>query len=320
MNWIRINIITNSAGIDRILYELGELGIDSVEIADKEDFRAFLKNNRKYWDYVDEELEKLKTADTRITAYVSDDVCGEDMVGKVKEMTVRLKSENDEALGSLAVFTAKVKDEDWSENWKQYFHPIEVGERVLIQPQWEPLDRETDRVVFKVNPGLTFGTGSHDSTRFCIEEIERYLSPGDTMLDLGCGSGILSIIALLLGASRCDAADIDPNSEQVAYDNLSLNGIDKSRYTVRTGDILTDSSMRGAFGQYDIVAANIVADVIIELSCFVLDFMKPDAVFICSGIINERAGEVKAALEGAGLRIINKKQSAEWTAFACKRA
>lgn len=320
MNWIRINIITNSAGIDRILYELGELGIDSVEIADKEDFREFLKNNRKYWDYVDEELEKLKTADTRITAYVSDDVCGEDMVGKVKEMTVRLKSENDEALGSLTVLTAKVKDEDWSENWKQYFHPIEVGERVLIQPQWEPLDRETDRVVFKVNPGLTFGTGSHDSTRFCIEEIERYLSPGDTMLDLGCGSGILSIIALLLGASRCDAADIDPNSEQVAYDNLSLNGIDKSRYTVRTGDILTDSSMRGAFGQYDIVAANIVADVIIELSRFVLDFMKPDAVFICSGIINERAGEVKAALEGAGLRIINKKQSAEWTAFACKRA
>lgn len=320
MNWIRINIITNSAGIDRILYELGELGIDSVEIADKEDFRAFLENNRKYWDYVDEELEKLKTADTRITAYVSDDVCGEDMVGKVKEMTVRLKNENDEALGSLTVLTAKVKDEDWSENWKQYFHPIEVGERVLIQPQWEPLDRETDRVLFKVNPGLTFGTGSHDSTRFCIEEIERYLSPGDTMLDLGCGSGILSIIALLLGASRCDAADIDPNSEQVAYDNLSLNGIDKSRYTVRTGDILTDSSMRGAFGQYDIVAANIVADVIIELSCFVLDFMKPDAVFICSGIINERAGEVKAALEGAGLRIINKKQSAEWTAFACKRA
>lgn len=320
MNWIRINIITNSAGIDRILYELGELGIDSVEIADKEDFRAFLKNNRKYWDYVDEELEKLKTADTRITAYVSDDACGEDMVGRVKEMTVRLKNENDEALGSLTVLTAKVKDEDWSENWKQYFHPIEVGERVLIQPQWEPLDRETDRVVFKVNPGLTFGTGSHDSTRFCIEEIERYLSPGDTMLDLGCGSGILSIIALLLGASRCDAADIDPNSEQVAYDNLSLNGIDKSRYTVRTGDILTDSSMRGAFGQYDIVAANIVADVIIELSCFVLDFMKPDAVFICSGIINERAGEVKAALEGAGLRIINKKQSAEWTAFACKRA
>lgn len=320
MNWIRINIITNSAGIDRILYELGELGIDSVEIADKEDFRAFLKNNRKYWDYVDEELEKLKTADTRITAYVSDDACGEDMVGRVKEMTVRLKNENDEALGSLTVLTAKVKDEDWSENWKQYFHPIEVGERVLIQPQWEPLDRETDRVVFKVNPGLTFGTGSHDSTRFCIEEIERYLSPGDTMLDLGCGSGILSIIALLLGASRCDAADIDPNSEQVAYDNLSLNGIDKSRYTVRTGDILTDSSMRGAFGQYDIVAANIVADVIIELSRFVLDFMKPDAVFICSGIINERAGEVKAALEGAGLRIINKKQSAEWTAFACKRA
>lgn len=320
MNWIRINIITNSAGIDRILYELGELGIDSVEIADKEDFRAFLKNNRKYWDYVDEELEKLKTADTRITAYVSDDACGEDMVGRVKEMTVRLKNENDEALGSLTVLTAKVKDEDWSENWKQYFHPIEVGERVLIQPQWETLDRETDRVVFKVNPGLTFGTGSHDSTRFCIEEIERYLSPGDTMLDLGCGSGILSIIALLLGASRCDAADIDPNSEQVAYDNLSLNGIDKSRYTVRTGDILTDSSMRGAFGQYDIVAANIVADVIIELSRFVLDFMKPDAVFICSGIINERAGEVKAALEGAGLRIINKKQSAEWTAFACKRA
>ncbi len=318
MDWIRVSIITTSIGIDSVCYALGELGIDGVEIADKNDFLEFLENNRRYWDYVDEELERLKTADTKITVYVSDDEGGREQLRKIERSMSELKGEDKaDELGALKIMTASVKDEDWSENWKQYFKPLEIGERVLIQPEWQPLETETDRVVFKVNPGMTFGTGSHDSTRFCIEEIEKHIKPGGNMLDLGCGSGILSIIALLLGASHCDAVDIDPNAVDVAYSNLALNGLEKERYSVISGDIIEDEAVRKSFGKYDLVAANIVADVIIALAPYVRAFMKPNAVFVCSGIINERAEEVKSALTAANLKLLSTKQSDEWTAYTC---
>lgn len=319
MDWLKINIITTNKGIDPVCAALSDVGIDGVEISDKDDFIEFLENNRKYWDYVDEELEKLRTADTRITAYVSDDEGGFELLKKIESAVAELKtSDGSGAFGALKIMTARVKDEDWSENWKQYFKPLEIGEKVLIQPEWQPLEGETDRIVFKVNPGMTFGTGSHDSTRFCIEEIEKYIKPGDTMLDLGCGSGILSIIALLLGAGHCDAVDIDPAAVDVAYSNLALNGVDKSRYTVTSGDIIASPQVRERFGNYDLVAANIVADVIIAVAPYVRGFMKPGAVFVCSGIINERAEEVKDALTKAGLNLINTKQSSEWTAYTLK--
>ncbi len=318
MNWIKINIITTSEGIDPVCSALTDLGIDGVEISDKDDFIEFLENNRKYWDYVDEELERLKTADTKITAYVADDNDGLLTLSEIeKTMAAMRAADKEQKFGALKIVTAQVKDEDWSENWKQYFKPIEIGARVLIQPEWLPLEKETDRVVFRVNPGMTFGTGTHDSTRFCIEAIEENLKPGDTMLDLGCGSGILSIIALLLGASHCDAVDIDPAAVDVAYDNLALNNLDRGLYSVSSGDIIANKKVRDRFGKYDLVAANIVADVIIALAPFVRGFMKPDGIFICSGIINERAQEVKAALEAVGLEIIKEKRSNEWTAYTC---
>ena len=153
-----------------------------------------------------------------------------------------------------------VKDEDWSENWKQFFKPLKIGEKILIQPQWQPLkEGEAEgRTVFKVNPGMTFGTGSHDSTRFCIEEIEKHIKSGDTVLDLGCGSGILSIIALLLGAESCDAVDIDPNAVDVAYSNLELNGVEKERYHVVHGDVIENSELRATFKTYDLSLIHIL--------------------------------------------------------------
>ena len=319
MNWIKINIITTSAGIDPVCSALGDLGITGVEISDKDDFKKFLENNKKYWDYVDEELEKLKTADTKITAYVADDSDGLLTLSEIEKSISEMKSADaGEKFGALKIVTARVKDEDWTENWKQYFKPLEIGEKVLVQPEWLPLEGETERVVFRVNPGMTFGTGSHDSTRFCIEEIEKHIKPGDLMLDLGCGSGILSIIALLLGAARCDAVDIDPAAVDVAHSNLELNGLSRERLDVFCGDIISSPSVRARFGKYDLVAANIVADVIIALAPHVRGFMKDGAVFVCSGIINERAAEVKKALEKSGLGIINEKRSDEWTAFTCK--
>ncbi len=312
MNWIELKITTTAEGIDPICGVLYDLGITGIEISDKDDFREFLENNRKYWDYVDEELEKLKTADSCITVYLSDDDGGR---AQIEEIEGNL---NDAGIEIIGFHTKEVKDEDWSENWKQFFKPMEVGEKVLIVPEWETVP-ESGRTKFIINPGCSFGTGSHESTRMCIEEIEKHIKKGDNILDLGCGSGILSVIALLLGASEATAVDIDPMAVEVAYSNLRLNGLDEKIYHGYDGDITTDVALREKLKEkeYDIVIANIVADVIIALSTFVKDFMKNDGVFICSGIIIERKDEVAEALEKAGLKIKEIRIMGEWAAIVC---
>ena len=318
MDWIKATITTTSEGIDPVSGRLLELGISGIEIADKNDFTEFLENNRKYWDYVDEELERLKDADTTITFYLSCGAAGIEPLNAVKaSMKALAAMDTDKVYGSLEIKSENVADEDWSEIWKQYFHPISVGKNILIQPAWEKADAPQDKCVFAVNPGMSFGTGSHPSTRFCLEEIEKYIKDGDSVLDLGCGSGILSITALLLGAKSAVAVDIDSNATDVAYDNLALNHLSKDLYTTYTGDITSDADLRGKLGRHDIVIANIVADVIIALAPYVRSFMKDDAVFICSGIILERLDEVKSALTENGLNIKEIKNDDDWAAITC---
>ncbi len=319
MDWIKVTITTTAAGIDPISGRLLDLGINGIEIADKDEFKEFLEANRKYWDYVDEELERLMDADTVVTLYLSDGAAGLEQLSAVRTSMEELHNLDAKQLyGTLQVATENVKDEDWSEIWKQYFHPIPVGEKVLICPVWETSENLENRTVFTVNPGMSFGTGSHPSTRFCIEEIEKYLKKDDTVLDLGCGSGILSIIALLLGAKDAVAIDIDPNAVDVAYTNLELNQLSKENYHAFAGDILSDDALREKLGKYDLVIANIVADVIIGLSGFVRQFMKENGTFICSGIILERLDEVISALESAGLTILEIRKDTDWAAIACQ--
>lgn len=319
MDWMKVTITTTAAGIDPVSGRLLELGISGIEIADKDDFQEFLEANRQYWDYVDETLERLKEADTTVTLYLSQGAAGLEQLTAVKQSMAELKQLDSQGVfGSLAVESSNVKDEDWSEIWKQYFHPTPVGERVLIQPAWEASAQTQGRTVFTVNPGMSFGTGSHPSTRFCIEAMESFIRPGCTVLDLGCGSGILSIIALLLGADRADAIDIDPNAVDVAYSNLALNGLPRERYHARAGDILTDRGLRESLGTYDVVLANIVADVIIGLAGFVRQFMKPGAVLICSGIIIERLKEVTDALKAGGFAIEATRRDQDWAALTCR--
>ena len=318
MDWIKVNITTTAEGIDPVCGRLLDLGINGVEISDKDDFKDFLEQNRKYWDYVDEELERLKDADTVVTLYLTDEAAGLEQLAAVNSTMQELKQlDKEDIYGTLTVSTDHVKDEDWSEIWKQYFHPIPVGKNILIQPVWEKTDTPDNKTIFTVNPGLSFGTGSHPSTRFCIEEIEKYIKEGDSVLDLGCGSGILSIIALLLGAKDAIAIDIDPNAVDVAYSNLALNGLSKDNYHAFPGDILSSTELRDSLGKYDIVIANIVADVIIALSKFVRLFMKENGTFICSGIILERLDEVVKALEDAGLTIKEIRKDSDWAAITC---
>lgn len=318
MNWIELKITVERAAIDKVSAELYDMGITGIEISDKDDFKEFLENNRKYWDYVDEELEKLKSAPSQITIYFEDDQDGKDRLTFVKESLLKL-SKKDPEVGEILYDEKAVKDEDWSENWKQFFKPLEIGEKVLIVPEWEAAP-ETDRTKFVINPGCSFGTGSHESTRMCIEFVEKYLKEEDSVLDLGCGSGILSVIALLLGAKDASAVDIDPMAVETAYQNLALNNLSRDIYKGYAGDITEDEALLAELSKkkYDIVLANIVADVIINLSTYVKNFMTPDGVFICSGIIIERKDEVKKALEVAGLEMVEEKVMGEWAAFVLK--
>ncbi len=319
MDWIKTTVTTTAEGIDPVSGRLLELGINGIEISDKDDFIEFLENNRKYWDYVDEELEKLKDADTKITFYLSCGAAGIEQLNAVKASLAELKAlDADGVYGSLEISTDNVKDEDWSEIWKQYFHPIPVGKKILICPAWETPKNTDGRTVFTVNPGLSFGTGSHPSTRFCLEEIEENLKPGDSMLDLGCGSGILSVTALLLGASSAVAVDIDSNATDVAHSNLKLNKLTDENYKTYTGDITSDKELRDKLGTHNLVVANIVADVIIAIAPYVRGFMNSGATFICSGIILERLDEVKAALTKNGLNITKVKCDDDWAAITAK--
>ena len=211
-----------------------------------------------------------------------------------------------------------LEDADWENNWKQFYKPMEIGERLIVVPEWEQANTQ-GRIPLILNPGLTFGTGSHATTRLCLTALEETIHGGERVLDLGCGSGILSIAALVLGAREAFACDIDEKCVEVAYENAALNGIDRSRYTVRWGDVLSDQQLKAEIGGgYDMVVANIVADVIIGLSGQVRPFLKEDGLFLCSGIIDDRAEEVARRLREAGWNILRTRQSEGWFSYLCR--
>ena len=322
MNWLQLSIYTTSEGIDPVCGRLYQLGITGTEIEDYDDFKDFLENNKQYWDYVDEELIEQKKGETRVKVYISDNASGHEMLLQIKETILQLKEYDEEKLfGRLEIETDTMSEEDWANNWKQYFHPIKIGERLLVKPEWEDIDSDDGRIVFAVNPGMTFGTGSHFTTQLCMEQLEKYVKDQDTMLDLGCGSGILSVISLMLGADHATAVDIDPNAVNIAYENADRNNVDRNKYRVLSGNILTDEKLCETIGdrKYDIVAANIVADVIIGLTPAAVNYMKDDGIFITSGIIADREEDVKEVLTDNGFVIDNIYRRGEWVCIVCGR-
>ena len=313
-NWIEVTLTTPANRLDELAAVLTGRGVTGMVIEDEADFRLFLEQNRQYWDYVDDALmEKMKGA-ARIKLYVTDDADGKNQLHTYTDGLGDWVTVEQQPLGS----------NDWATSWQKYYQPIPAGEKLYIVPDWM---RESPvpngRKPMYLNPGLTFGTGNHASTRMCLSELEQLVEKDARVLDLGCGSGILSIASLVLGAKHADGVDIDPKAAEVAYENAALNGFTAENGTCifHAGDILTDPALQSEYrGQnYDLVAANIVADVIIPLSRFVGDFLKPKGAFLCSGIIDHRAAEVAEALEKNGFTIVERLNDNGWTAFACRR-
>ena len=293
MEWIQVAIDTTHEGIERLTSLLEDIGIRGFEIEDSADFDEFMRSEFPYRDYVDEDLIREKSASpVKIKIYVSGNDAGRETLLSVQELLASLS--DDTSLGTLKLSFVTMNEEDWSENWKQFFHPLKIGKRVLVRPEWEECDNPDGRVVFTINPGMSFGTGSHATTQLCLEAIEEYTKDGDSILDLGCGSGILSITACLLGAKSAVAVDIDKNAVDIAMRNAEMNGVFSDKYEAMAGNILENEAMRTRFSEekYDIVAANIVSDVIIGISPFVSSFVKDGGIFIASGIITERLDEV----------------------------
>lgn len=317
MDWLELKIDTSHAGLDAVTDMLEQQGVTGVMIDDEADFQSFLENNRQYWDYVDDDLLAQKKGVSRVTFYLERNEDAYGTVAAVRMAMSALKKDHPE-YAPLLLTMADVADEDWENNWKQFYKPMEIGSRLLVVPEWEEAADPT-RVKLVLNPGLTFGTGSHATTRLCLQALDTHIHGGERVLDLGCGSGILSIAALRLGAESAFACDIDEKCVDVAYENAALNGIGKDRYTVRWGDVLTDAALRQEMGAgYDMVVANIVADVIMGLSPHVRPFLKPGGLFLCSGIIDDRAAEVQEKLKADGWDVFEQRSSEGWFSYLCK--
>ena len=305
--WLEVTLPVPAAELDRVCDILTANGMTGLVVEEEQEFLRFLEQNRQYWDYVDEDLAQRMKGVSRVKFYVPDSSEGR------RQLRGCLTG-----LEQYEPQTVSLREEDWATSWQKYYRPIPVGKRVYIVPEWMRGQEVPDgRTPLYLNPGLTFGTGSHATTQLCLELLEDAVVPGGSVLDLGCGSGILAIAALALGAERAVGVDIDPKAAGVALENAALNGVGMDRLTVLAGDVLSDRTLAARLGrgQNQVVLANIVADVIIPLSAAAGDFLAPGGVFLCSGIIDGRQDEVAAALKANGFAVTRHLERVGWHAF-----
>ena len=318
MSWLELTVRTAPTGIEDTAAALTAAGFSDLLLEDQAEFEDFLDQNRAYWDYIDESLQEKLNGLSQIKLYLEDtDTAGLD---RLKSLLETLKADRTE-LGSLELTVTALPDTDWEESWKDNYPPQEVGKRLVVLPYWLADADTNGRLPVILDPGLTFGTGAHPSTQMVMEAMEQLLAPGGSCLDLGSGSGILSIAALRLGAKSAIGVDIDPKAEDIARENSGYNGFAAPEFTACTGNVLADKKLMASLLQnrYDLVLVNIVADVIIGLAPTLPQFMDADSTLICSGILSTRLPEVTAALEAAGLTVTQIRAKEDWRCVCAKR-
>ena len=310
MAWLEITIDTASEKIDAVVTRLTAKGFSDLVIEDQEEFETFLDENRAYWDYIDESLQEKLRGLSHIKLYLEDtDTAG---MQRLQALIAQL---------DLPMTVATMEETDWEESWKDNYPPQEVGQNLVVLPYWLSDSYEDSRLPVILDPGLTFGTGAHPSTQMVLEAMEERVKPGFRCLDLGSGSGILSIAALRLGAATAVGEDIDPKAEDITRENAAYNHFAAPEFTALTGNVTEDKSLMDSLAgvEYDLLLVNIVADVIIGLSPVLPGFMTENTTLICSGILDTRLGDVTAALEKAGLTITEIKQKEDWRCVVARR-
>ena len=310
MAWLEITLDTTPERIGSVVTTLTARGFSDLVIEDQQEFETFLEENRAYWDYIDEELQEKLQGLSHIKLYLEDtDTSGMERLKKAAE---ELK---------LPLTVAPLAEVDWEESWKDNYPPQEVGEKIVVLPYWL-IGSDTDgRLPVILDPGLTFGTGAHPSTQMVMETMETIVRPGWKCLDLGSGSGILSIAALRLGASSAVGIDIDPKAEDIARENAAYNGFAAPEFTALTGNVTEDHALMKTLAsqEYDLVLVNIVADVIIGLSPILKEFLTDSSTLICSGILDSCLEDVLAALHNGGLEVTGIKEKEDWRCVRAKR-
>lgn len=301
-NFIQVDIYTTSQAIDGLTGALTDYGITGFIIQDSADFESFLEDKDANWDYVDDSLMRLKDVEPHVTVYLHDNSQGFETLAAIRSLIESYSKDNTDGFyGNIRMELANVNEEDWANNWKKYYKPFRVGRSLIIKPSWEDyIPKEGDKIL-EIDPASTFGTGQHQTTRLVLESLERVIKGGEHVLDLGCGSGILSIASMLLGAKNITMCDIFQNAVQTAMENAQKNNIPAEDCRGFCGNILNDPELRDMLGTgYEIVCANIVADVLIAMAPYFGGFLKKGGYLIVSGIIEERIDEVLFSIYDQG--------------------
>ncbi len=317
MKWMKVSLETTTDAVDFISNLFDECGLEGIQIEDK----IPLSEEDKQAMFIDI-LPELEPDDgvAVVSSYVEPERDMVALVEELKEGLLEISSYVD--IGKGEILVSETDDQDWINNWKEFFKPFRVAEDIVIKPTWEPLDevKEGD-IVIEIDPGTAFGTGAHETTQLCIQGLRKYITKETKLLDVGCGSGILSIIGVKLGAKQAMGTDIDPAALTATYENIEVNGISGEQFHAYAGNIIEDQVLQEMVGlkKYDIVVANILADVIIPLSGMVGRHMKPDGLFISSGIINTMRDKVVAALEENEFEIVEENTMKDWVSFVAKK-
>ena len=320
MNYLEVTIRTAAGSIEQVAALLSAGGFADLVMEDQSEFEEFLDENRNYWDYIDEQLQQQLQGLSQIKLYLEDtDTQG---MARLEALVEKLRKQDKAGkLGALEMTVEPMAETNWEESWKENYPPVAVGERLEVIPYWLADSRDSGRLPVILDPGLTFGTGAHPSTQMVMETMEDLGLTGWDCLDLGSGSGILSIAALRLGAARATGVDVDPKAEDIARENAAYNGYAAPEFTALTGNVTQDKQLMDQLArkEYDLVLVNIVADVIIGLSPVLPRFLREDSILICSGILDSRLNDVRDALQKVGLTVVQTRAKEDWRCVMAKR-